>query len=277
MMDARSWNFLSLFALFAASASGEEPPAPTAKGIQDNSFLVEEAYNQEAGVVQHILNIRRDINKVGGPDDRDWHFVFTQEWPLLSQTHQLSYTVPYSFLESSGQTENGFGDVLLNYRLQALTETDTRPAFAPRLSLVLPTGSESKGLGDDSWGLQINLPLSKIVHDRWTLHANAGLTYLSDVQGRNPVSHNLGGSAIYAVTPRFNLMLETVGEWTETVNGGAIDRDFEALISPGMRYALNLRAGQLVLGVGAPIGLTKAAPDYGVIFYLSFEHRFLRQ
>jgi hypothetical protein len=32
-----------------------------------------------------------------------------------------------------------------------------------------------------------------------------------------------------------------------------------------------LRAGQLVRGVGAPIGLTKAAPDHGVIFYLSFE------
>jgi hypothetical protein len=48
----------------------------------------------------------------------------------------------------------------------------------------------------------------------------------------------------------------------------------EAIISPGARYAFNLSAGQLVLGIGAPIGLTKAALDYGVIFYLSFEHRF---
>jgi hypothetical protein len=27
---------------------------PLAKGIQDNSFFIEEAYNQEPGVVQHI-------------------------------------------------------------------------------------------------------------------------------------------------------------------------------------------------------------------------------
>jgi len=27
---------------------------PLAKGIQDNSFLIEEVYNQEPGVVQHI-------------------------------------------------------------------------------------------------------------------------------------------------------------------------------------------------------------------------------
>src|SRR5207302_3879177 len=34
---------------------------PLAKGIQDNSFLIEEAYNQEPGVVQHILNVPIDF------------------------------------------------------------------------------------------------------------------------------------------------------------------------------------------------------------------------
>jgi hypothetical protein len=255
----------------------QEWPEPTAKGIQDNSFLIEEAYNQEPGIVQHILNIRRDINKLVGPDDREWQFVFTQEWPLFSQTHQLSYTIPYSLLESGGQSVNGVGDVMLNYRIQALYESDTRPAFAPRFSLVLPTGDESKGLGDDTLGYQFNLPFSKIVHDRWTLHANAGLTLLPDLNDRNPVNYNLGASAIYAVTPNFNLMLESIGEWVETVDSShRIKRDLEAIILPGARCAFNLSAGQLVLGVGAPIGLTKAAPDYGVIFYLSFEHRFQR-
>jgi hypothetical protein len=33
----------------------------------------------------------------------------------------------------------------------------------------------------------------------------------------------------------------------------------------------------LVLGFGAPIGLIKAALDYGVIFHFSFEHRFLKE
>jgi hypothetical protein len=30
---------------------------PLAKGIQDNSFFIEEAYNQEPGVMQHIFNV----------------------------------------------------------------------------------------------------------------------------------------------------------------------------------------------------------------------------
>ena len=38
-------------------------------------------------------------------------------------------------------------NVALNYRLQALEETDRLPAFAPRVSLLLPTGSEDKGAG----------------------------------------------------------------------------------------------------------------------------------
>jgi hypothetical protein len=49
-----------------------------------------------------------------------------------------------------------------------------------------------------------------------------------------------------------------------------------ALISPGARYAFNLPNAQLVVGVAVPIGLTSESPDYGLFFYLSFEHPFVR-
>jgi len=141
---------------------------PLAKGIQDNSFFIEEAYNQEFGVVQHILNV--PINFTNGA--REIAPSFTQEWPIFSQTHQFSYTIPYVFTEN----DNGIADVQLNYRLQALTEDEYTPAFAPRFSLVLPTGNEHKGFGTGVVGYQFNLPFSKIVSDRWTLHFNAGMT-----------------------------------------------------------------------------------------------------
>lgn len=269
-------NSITLALGLSGQLSGAEPDSRPAKGIQDNSFLIEEAYNQEPGVVQHIFNFRRDVNKRPGADDQDWHLTFTQEWPIFSQTHQFSYTLPYSFLKTGSERAGGLGDILLNYRLQALYESESSPAFAPRASLVLPTGDESEGLGSDSFGLQFNLPFSKIVHNRWTVHANAGSTLLFDVHDENPVNFNLGASAIYAVHPNFNLMLEMVGEWSEEVgpNGRTTD-DFQAVISPGLRYAFNFPAGQLVVGLGAPIGLNSSAPDYGAIFYLSWEHRFL--
>ena len=62
--------------------------------IADNSFLIEEAYNQEPGVVQHINAFSR-ANGTG-----NWLYAFTQEWPVFSQMHQFSYTLGYSSLNA---------------------------------------------------------------------------------------------------------------------------------------------------------------------------------
>lgn len=264
-------NWLAVLALigFTARICAEEAAPSPAQAIQDNSFLVEEAYNQEAGVVQHILTVAGDFD-----NDRVWELAFTQEWPLFSQTHQISYTVPYAFGESGGQSANGIEDVLLHYRLQAMTETESRPAVAPRFSLILPTGDESKGLGNDTVGYQFNLPVSKVLSDRWTAHFNAGMTLLPDAADGDLENFNVGASAIYAVSPTFNLMLEAVTNWDEEASG---ERPAAVVISPGARYAINFASGvQLVLGVAAPIGVTSAAPDHGVFVYVSFEHAFSR-
>jgi hypothetical protein len=248
---------------------------PLAKGIQDNSFLIEEAYNQEPGVVQHILNV--PINFING--SREIAPSFTQEWPVFSQTHQFSYTIPYVFTED----DNGIADVRLNYRLQTLTEDGYTPAFAPRLSLVLPTGDQDKGLGTGIVGYETNLPFSKIISDRWTLHFNAGMSVFPNARDHHLKNYNLGASAIYAVSRDFNLMLETVAGWNEDIAEGelapepTVDRATTALVSPGARYAFNLpNDAQLVVGLALPIGLTSDSPDFGLFFYCSFEHPFTR-
>jgi hypothetical protein len=251
--------------------AAEEKDKRLAAGVQDNSFLIEEAYNQSAGVVQHIANLRRQ--------GHDWTFTFTQEWPIGSETHQFSYTVPYQWLKGDQGRVQGVGDVFLNYRYQALKETSSLPAIAPRLSLIVPSGDFDKGTGNESLGTQVNLPVSKIVSDRVTLHGNAGVTTYFDVEGRRPTSYNLGGSVILALTRETNLLFETLGEWTETVDAGTrdIERDFTLTILPGIRHGINLPDdAQLVLGLGAPISFSNGQTEYGVFFYLSLEHKFLR-
>ena len=248
---------------------------PLAKGIQDNSFFVEEAYNQEPGVVQHILNV--PINFMNG--SREVTPSFTQEWPVFSQTHQFSYTIPYAFTED----DNGMEDMRLNYRLQALMEDERTPAFAPRFSLVLPTGDANKGLGVGSVGYETNLPFSKVVSDRWTLNFNAGMSVFPNVRNHDLMNYNLGASAIFAVSRDLNLMLETIAGWNEDIAEGVLspeatsNRSTTALISPGARYAFNLpNDTQLVVGLGLPVGLTSDSPDWGLFFYCSFEHSFMR-
>jgi hypothetical protein len=284
-------NLLSLLAFVAVAVSSppgsvvagpmsvvEQTTSRPAEGIQDNSFLIEEAYNQGPGVVQHILNVLHGASRHTGADNDDLSFVFTQEWPAFSQTHQLSYTIPYTFFDEGGRSDSGLEDVSLNYRWQALMESETTPAFAPRFSLILPTGDADKELGNDRVGYQLNLPVSKIVSARWTMHWNAGATLLPDIDGHDLVSYNLGASVIYAVTPRFNLMLESVALWDEEIeDNGGTSREAAVVISPGLRYAFNhANDAQTVIGIAAPIGVTSAAPDISVFLYVSFEHFFFR-
>jgi hypothetical protein len=55
-----------LVVLGAHSAAQPSSSAPAAPGIQDNSFLVEEAYNQNFGVVQHISSFTRFFDRKTG-------------------------------------------------------------------------------------------------------------------------------------------------------------------------------------------------------------------
>jgi hypothetical protein len=249
--------------------SAEEEDNRLAKGVQDNSFLIEEAYNQEANEVQHVVTLQRQ--------GRDWFFNFSQEWPIGSQAHQFSYAVPYSWLRLDDRRVQGFGDVEVNYRYQAAYETARTPAIALLAGLILPNGNADRELGTGALGAQTKLAVSKIVSDRVTVHANAGVTSYFDVQGKQPTSFLLGGSVIYAVTREFNLMLEMLGEREESVNAlREIERETSFTLNPGFRYAFNLVGGQLVVGAAAPIRFTNEMTDVGAFLYLSFEHKFLK-
>jgi hypothetical protein len=237
--------------LISGAAVAAQSPAPSQPSdssrkfeITDNSFLVEEAFNQERGVFQNIFSWTRGRN--GG-----WAASFTQEWPAPGMTHQFSYTV--AFAGASGL--QGFGDALLNYRYQLTEEGAGRPAISPRASLILPTGREKDGFGDGVVGLQLNLPASKQFGDLY-VHANAGWTWLPD---RSSVPH-LAGSGIWRVTPMFNLMLE-----------GVVLFDESATVSPGFRRGWNFGDKQLVLGVAVPLTRAGGTTTAAVLTYFSYE------
>jgi hypothetical protein len=71
------------------------------------------------------------------------------------------------------------------------------------------------------------------------------------------------------------MLLEWVGEFEEEINDkGKKERDFKAVISPGIRTAvINKDDLQTVLGVGIPIGVNGPADNYGVFLYFSIEHK----
>lgn len=261
-----------LTGLFAASSLAQTPatPAPT-PAIADNSFLIEEAYNQEHGVVQHISAFSRPFG------DGGWFYTFTQEWPVPGQRHQLSLTLPLQGLDGS----TGLGDVALNYRLQALAGSGGGVAISPRASLLLPTGESSRGRGAGGPGVQLNLPLSVGIGDRFVSHSNLGATWISGAN--NDLGHqadttgvNAGQSLIWLARPTFNVMLELAWTRAEAVREPHVTERSDSLyLSPGIRWAHNFKGGlQIVPGVAFPIGLGPSRGDEGVFLYLSFEHPF---
>lgn len=246
----------------------------TAQAIQDNSFLIEEAYNQESGVVQHISTFARTS---GG----EWEYSFTQEWPLGGIRHQLSYTIPVGNIGGFG---TGLGDVALNYRYQLAGNPGARTVAAPRFSILLPTGDEKKGRGAGAVGFQVNLPVSLVLSQEIVTHWNAGATLTPSARnalGETATTHNfrLGASLVWLARPEFNFLLETVWEDAGTVVAdGRVVGETGWVLSPGVRWAFDLPGDlQIVPGVAYSIGLGEGPDEDALFLYLSLEHPFKRQ
>ena len=251
------------------------PPAPRGEPapIEDNSFLIEEAYNQERGVVQHVGTFFRARGSEG------WMFTFTQEWPLFGRAHQLSYTVPVARAGDGSARTTGIGDVGINYRYQFGGGDDEWFAFAPRATVLLPTGSSRRGLGAGGTGFQFNLPFSAELPGDFVAHSNAGATYTPrghDTFGNSAPTHDLtlGQSVIWLLHPRLNLMLEAAWSRGYEVTGpDQTVRTTEFLLSPGVRGAIDFPSGlQIVPGIAFPFGIGSSRGERAVFAYLSFEH-----
>jgi DtxR family Mn-dependent transcriptional regulator len=254
-----------LLLAWAGSASAQAEPFE----ILDNSFLVEEAFNQEAGVFQNIFGLR-------AADDEGWEAAFTQEWPVFTQTHQFSYTV--GALGANGDA--GLADLMINYRWQATMETASVPAFSPRLSVILATGDADRGFGGGGVGWQLNLPVSKQFGDTY-LHWNAGFTHTPAAEAggseHNLLTPHVAMSGIWRLRPMFNLMLESVVAWEHVVEGEEKRRDAEVTLSPGFRTGWNVGDTQTIVGFAVPVTLSGDDTSAGVLGYFSYELPFIRQ
>jgi hypothetical protein len=265
-MILKAMSIGSLLTLFASSAL-----AQTLAPVRDNSFLIEEAYNQPGRVVQHIsvLSLARGSS--------DWEYGFTQEWPAGGQRNQVSVTVP--IVNAAAAT--GVGDIALNYRYQLAFDDATGNALAPRFSVVLPTGDAEQGLGTSSLGFQFNLPASWGWHRTLVTHWNVGGTWTPSARapsGGRMATRDLaaGASAIWLMKREVNFMLEVVWAREEiaAVSGTRLAEE-SAWISPGLRVAIDFPSGlQIVPGLAFPIGIGPSDGERRVLFYLSFEHGF---
>jgi len=255
-----------LILVAATAGSALAQPAhtkPEPFAITDNSLFVEEAFNQERGVVQNMVLVRV-------VDGGNWESSFTQEWPVLSQRHQFAYTVTVAGADGA----HGMSDTQLHYRYQITSESGARPAIAPRVTVFLPTGSVDKGIGRGSPAYQINVPISRQFGDVYW-HWNGGYTH-SPAQHVNGATWNLfvphaGASAIWRARAMIHVMMEGLVEWREDVVVARTDRHTAVTLSPGLRTGFNRGESQTVLAVAMPIERIAGQSTFGIVVYLSHE------
>lgn len=233
--------------------------------LEDNSFLVEEAYNQPAREVQHVFTteVLHGAQVVG----------FGQEWPLGGLRHQLSYGVA-----ALNDLEFTFGDAEVSYRYQALGMQGGSVFMAPRVGALIPLGDAGQMEGNGGWGAELQIPVSWEVSKFLSLHGNVGATWRPDAEGVDgstaaTLDRAVGVSAVVFVASRFNLMAESVWERGEVVVGGEASGDTQQKVALGARAGFDLSNGlQIVPGV-AWMPAVGDAPTRS-FFYLSFEHGF---
>jgi hypothetical protein len=252
------------FVLWAAMAAQATPqPAPAMAhqsrfGIPDNSFLIEEAFNQEKGIVQNTVMFQR--SKAG-----NWDASFTQEWPIGNERHQFAFTIPFG---AAAEERTALGNTEISYRLKVTGDGPRFPAITPEVALIVPTNAERRDSGWRGAGWSVSVPLSKELNYLF-LHVNAGNEWLRNDDGTGDwqTTPYLAGSAVVAVRPMFNVMLEAYSEWAPGEDG----RERSTTISPGIRFGWDTATDtQLVLGVGMPI-TRGAVHDRGILLYFSYE------
>jgi hypothetical protein len=248
----------------------EEAPS---ERIRDNLFLLEEAYNQEPGVIQHISVFQY------APHANEWSYSLTDEWPVPTDLNQLSVTLNLGRTQADGTA--GLGDMLLNYRIQAMGLGGKGAiAIAPRASLVLPTGDPKKMTGRGSIGMQLNLPVSIELGRFFVAHLNAGTTVTPSTRspgGRSDTAldANAGAALVWQPVKWFNPLVEVSYTLTEEVADTSSEHVHALVVNPGLRFAIDHGPTglQVVPGIAAPLQvLPNDGFEAAVLVYLSFEH-----
>lgn len=275
---------------FSQSATIDELPVKGSylyhgqPAFEDNSFLLEEAINQER-VSQYVSNFYFD-NLRGG----SFLYSFAHEFPLWSSRHQLSYELLY-YLQNSTESINrggGFGDINVSYHFQA----SGKKAWAmvvPAMTLIIPTGKS--GYGSGGFGGQFNLLVTKSLSRKLVTHYNAGYTFISQadfyqstITGTPALSFekdlhykNLGASLIWYQGRKFNWFIEYISNFLTDikVDGTSSDRH-QLTLNPGLRFAIDHNRIQIVPGVSTPFIFTDGKFNrLGLFFYISFEPEYL--
>ncbi|MHB8771155.1 MAG: transporter [Syntrophales bacterium] len=183
----------------------------------------------------------------------------------LTDTADLVLSLPYQWSkikedDITVSDEHGLGDTTFEFKWRFFEQDGLMLALKP--GLILPTGSESRGLGAGRIGYQAFLIGTKMA-DPWEFHANVG--YIGNenkVDERRDIWHaSLAGE--YELIENLELVAN-IGIERNRDRAGSGD---PAFLLGGFEYEVEERFS---LSLGVKYGLTAAEPDWSFLAGVAF-------
>jgi len=251
-------RILPLLLLLAAPAAAQRAPEPepdeeSGTVIEFSGFFVEEAYNQERGMLQQIA-------RVTAVRHGSWGGRYSQEWPVFDERRQLE-------LAALVNGEDGLAGLGAELRFLLAGGEDAVFTLSP--------GVEAAWERDGEWEIELMVPASVRLFEGLVASTNAAFSVHPEDGG---TSWQVGQGLIWRAHPRLNFLLEGVYSHGESVLEGADEEDEGFIVSPGVQVAFPLgEDAQLVPGIAFPVGAGPSSGQRAVMFYLSLEHPFGRR
>lgn len=184
---------------------------------------------------------------------------------------------------------SGSDDLLVGVRYRLLREPRFPFTLTTGPQVILPAASRRRGLGSGEVGYAWDTAVAKDWGGPLFLVASLNLSLTPDVAAfANGSGARFDLSAVewgVAVGVRalerpaasganhdLHVLLEVGGTREDEIDAGSRVRSTAVVFAPGLRYGFQARAGSLTeIGISFPLGLTRAAPDWGVVVQFQFE------
>lgn len=292
-MASRGVISLLVFLWLAPALAAQESSSPTEPEEPDFYFLASGPYTQKKNSPQIIWANRWFRDSSGNQRLHSYVGAGRLEWGL---TRYLEADFEFGALARRERelglttfSASGSNDLLVGLRYRLLREHCAPFTLTLGPQVIAPVASRRKNLGSGKTSYAWDMTAAKDWGGPVWVVASLNLRLTPNVplfpDGSGPRvdlsgitwGTALGWRALERPTSKgahhdIHAVLEVGGAREDDLEGGQRGRATALLFAPGVRYGFLSRRGSLAeIGVSFPVGLTRAAPDWGILLQLQFE------
>jgi len=169
----------------------------------------------------------------------------------LAERVGVELSLPMAYHKGETGRAYGAGDLSLGVKYVIVEHQRNIPAVIIGLEAGFPTGDRERELGEGAYELT---PFVALLEDFGSFSVQGNFGWARQVTGAREDQWNYNWAlAVPVLNHKLHLLAELNGDWGHRPS---------STFSPGLKYQLR---NETAVGLAVPIGLTRGAPDWGVV------------